>query len=121
VKDFFKKILNSALSSRQEVVDDDDRIIRLQNAVYADFLARKKTEYTERLANKSSSWCDNASRVMIISRLLDSRQVEYQDLYSEAYEKLGVHFVHLQFENAWGVIKDYAETGGSKVTPARQS
>jgi hypothetical protein len=121
VKDFFKKILNSSLSSKQAVVDDDDRIIRLQNAVYADFLARKKAEYMERLANKDRSWCDNASRIMIISRLLDGRQVEYQEVYNEVYEKLGVHFVHLQFENAWGVIKDYAETGGSKVTPARQS
>lgn len=98
------------------VVAED--IIRLpQQEAWIVRLERKAEEYANRLGHSPdyARFLDAYYKHQILSELLAKGELGRNGFYlaaRERWERAGVDFDPIMFNKAWGIIKDYAETGG---------
>lgn len=110
------KVSSEAPTESPVIVLPDERREQLQ---------AKINEYRKRMADDDEFTHPEGQLLMgsgtaynfcVLERLLSDGTVKTFDLSAELMEKLGDRFDPAKFGNACGVIKDYCETGGAKVT-----
>lgn len=80
-------------------------------------LGRKLEEYQGRLEGFRAPelQMDTLCKIAVLSRLLETGEVNTFELSIELYEKYGSSFQPADFDNACGVIENYVTTGGANV------
>lgn len=90
-----------------------DEVVELTDPTRKTQLGAKLAEYRERLEGAKAGDPGHLARVQILEALLRDGKVAFSQFESADWHRRdGTYFA---FDNAWMLIKDYAETGGRNV------